>query len=62
MPVDPAEIASALGIQVLQAELPQEVVGVLMKRVGYDSSIVVAAMDSDNRRLLLVDVRFGRQE
>lgn len=59
MPVDPAEIACALGMQVFQAELPQEVAGVLMKRIGYDPRVVVATTDSDNRRRLIIAHELG---
>lgn len=59
MPVDPAEIACALGMQVFQAELPREVAGVLMKRVGYDPRVVVSTTDSDNRRRLAIAHELG---
>ena len=59
MPVDPVEIARALGLQVLRGDLPPDVAGVLMKRVGHDPRIVVAAGDSENRRRFTVAHELG---
>ena len=59
MPVDPVEIARSLGLQVLRGNLPPDVAGVLMKRVGHDPRIVVAALDSENRRRFTVALELG---
>jgi len=59
LPVDPVEIARALGVEVLRAELPGNVSGVLLKQVGHEPRIVVHAGDHENRRRFSVAHELG---
>lgn len=49
-PVDPAWIASRLGIKVVEMNLPKDVSGALVKRDGKDPIIAIEKSDSKNRR------------
>lgn len=50
LPVDPVRIARALGMDVLTAQLDDNVAGVIIKERGQDPSIVLNAQDSPNRQ------------
>jgi len=50
LPVDPVAIARAMGLDVKQGELPQEISGVLIKRAGTDAVILLAQEDHPNRK------------
>lgn len=50
LPIDPVRIARALGMDVITAQLPDEVAGALVKERGQDPSIVLNAQDSPNRQ------------
>lgn len=50
VPVDPAQIAHILGLQVVRASLSDDVAGALVKKPGQDPRIVVNAGDSSNRQ------------
>ncbi len=59
MPVDPVAIAALMGVQVLKGDLPENIAGVLLKRMGHDPRIVVQATDSKNRRRFTVAHELG---
>lgn len=50
VPVDPVRIARALGLNVLDAELSDDIAGALVKRPGRDPYIVLNAGDSNKRK------------
>ena len=50
VPVDPVTIGRSLGLKVLEAELPDEVSGAIVKDVGADPIIMVEQRDSMNRK------------
>ena len=50
LPIDPVRIASELGIDVIEADLPPNVSGALIKDVDSDPQIFLSARDSDNRK------------
>ena len=50
LPVDPARIARRLGIEVLEAPLPRDVSGALIKEAGEDPRILLNQNDSPNRQ------------
>ena len=50
MPVDPVFIAADLGIDVLEAELPDNVWGALIKDEDKDPIIMLSVSDSKNRK------------
>lgn len=50
LPVNPFEIAQALGIKAFSAALDGGVSGMLVKRAGEDAEIYVHAADSENRQ------------
>ncbi|MDR3159949.1 MAG: ImmA/IrrE family metallo-endopeptidase [Zoogloeaceae bacterium] len=50
LPVDPAWIASRLGIVVKLASLPEKVSGAIIKDAGCDPVILLAQNDSNNRQ------------
>jgi Zn-dependent peptidase ImmA (M78 family) len=49
-PVDPITISRALGLRVMQASLPAEVSGAIIKKAGNDPVIMLEVTDSDNRK------------
>jgi Zn-dependent peptidase ImmA (M78 family) len=49
-PVDPVTIARKLGLEVLEADLPDEISGALFKEKGKDPVIMVHRHDSTNRK------------
>lgn len=49
-PVDSFVIATQLGIKVIEAELPTEVSGAIIKKKGNDPLIVLSKSDSNNRK------------
>ena len=49
-PVDPAWIAHQMGLRVLDADLPDNVSGALLKRTGEDPVILLNRTDSRNRK------------
>lgn len=49
-PVDPAWIASQLGIKVIETELPEEVSGAIIKKKNQDPIVVISKADSKNRQ------------
>lgn len=49
-PVDPVTIAEKLGLAVREAELPDEVSGVIIKKVGEDPVIILESRDSARRK------------
>ncbi len=49
-PVDPAWIASSLGIKVVEMSLPPNVSGALIKKEGSDPAIILERSDSKNRK------------
>ena len=49
-PIDPVRIARRLGIDVLEAQLDQNVFAALVKQIGQDPAILLNAMDSPNRK------------
>lgn len=50
-PVDPIVIADQLGIRVLAEDLPSDISGALIKRLGQDPTIIVLnKRDSRNRK------------
>ena len=59
VPVDPAAIARLMGVQVLKGQLPDDIAGVLLKRLGRDARIVVQATDSESRRRFMVAHELG---
>ena len=59
MPIDPAEIARMMGVVVLRTRLPENVAGVLVKKLGHDPRIVVQETDSENRRRFTVAHELG---
>ena len=50
LPVDPVAIARSMGIDVMQAELPENVSGALVKKVGADPLILLARDDHATRK------------
>lgn len=50
LPVDPVRIAKALGIEVLDAALNEDVSGALVKKQGFDPLILLSSRDSSNRK------------
>jgi Zn-dependent peptidase ImmA (M78 family) len=50
LPVDPVRIAKALGVEVLDVFLKQDVSGALLKKEGQDPSILLNAEDSKTRK------------
>lgn len=50
LPIDPVRIAKALGIQVFNASLKDEVSGALVKKEGKDPAIYLNREDSRNRK------------
>lgn len=50
VPVDPAQIAEAMGLEVLAAQLGQELAGALVKEAGKDPRIFLNGRDSSNRK------------
>lgn len=50
VPVDPAQVAEAMGIQVLAAQLGPDVAGALVKHPGKDAQIFLNGADSSNRK------------
>ncbi|HEY7456018.1 MAG TPA: ImmA/IrrE family metallo-endopeptidase [Solirubrobacterales bacterium] len=50
VPIDPAQIAEAMGLQVLAAQLGPELAGALVKEAGKDPRIFVNGADSQNRK------------
>lgn len=49
-PVDPVTIAQGLGLDVREAELPDDVSGVLVKNPGEDPVIILEVRDTDRRK------------
>lgn len=49
-PVDPYRIATSLGIDVVELDLPEGVSGALIKELGKDPVIVLHSKDSRNRK------------
>ncbi len=49
-PVDPVTIAKRLGLHVLETDLPDPVVGALLKEAGKDPTIVIHYQDSNQRK------------
>lgn len=49
-PVDPVWIAKQLGIDVIEAELPDDVSGALIKEANQDPVIILSKSDSKNRK------------
>lgn len=49
-PVDPVSIANELGVKVVEATLPDDVSGALIKDQGKDPVIVLSQADSINRK------------
>lgn len=49
-PVDPVWIAREFGIRVIEADLPTDVSGALIKDQGQDPIMVLSAADSKNRK------------
>jgi Zn-dependent peptidase ImmA (M78 family) len=52
LPVDPVQIAKALGIDVYQVRLDQDVYAALVKEAGQDPTILLNQIDSKNRKRL----------
>jgi Zn-dependent peptidase ImmA (M78 family) len=50
VPVDPAQVAEAMGLQVLAAQLGHELAGALVKEAGKDPRIFLNGSDSSNRK------------
>jgi len=50
VPVDPAQVAEALGLQVLAAQLGPQLAGALVKEPGKDPQIFLNGADSSNRK------------
>lgn len=50
VPVDPVVIAKRLGLDVLLADLPDNVSGALIKMAGHDPAIFLNRMDAPNRQ------------
>ncbi|MEW5974129.1 MAG: ImmA/IrrE family metallo-endopeptidase [Pseudomonadota bacterium] len=50
VPVDPVVIAKMLGLDVLLADLPDNVSGALIKMEGHDPAIFLNRMDAPNRQ------------
>lgn len=50
LPIDPVRIARSLGIDVLDVELNEDVSGALVKKEGFDPSILLSDRDSPNRK------------
>lgn len=49
-PVDPAQIAKQLGLEVIDADLPMNVSGALVKKRDQDAIILLNQTDSKNRK------------
>lgn len=49
-PVDPIWIAHQLGVDVIEATLPSDVSGAIIKDAGKDPVIALCSSDSDNRK------------
>jgi Zn-dependent peptidase ImmA (M78 family) len=49
-PVDPVKIARRLGVDVVEADLGQNVAGALVKDIGQDPTILLSVVDSPNRK------------
>lgn len=49
-PIDPVQIARELGIDIVEANLPENVSGALIKDVGKDPIILLSKSDSKNRK------------
>lgn len=50
VPIDPAQVAEAMGLQVLAAQLGQELAGALVKEAGKDPQIFLNGSDNPNRK------------
>lgn len=50
VPVDPAQVAEALGLEVLAAQLGPQLAGALVKEPGRDPRIFLNGADSSNRK------------
>lgn len=50
VPVDPAQVAEALGLEVLAAQLGPQLAGALVKEPGRDPRIFLNGTDSSNRK------------
>lgn len=50
VPVDPAQVAEALGLEVLAAQLGPQLAGALVKEPGRDPRIFLNGEDSSNRK------------
>ena len=50
VPVDPAQVAEALGLEVLAAQLGPELAGALVKEAGKDPRIFLNGADNPNRK------------
>jgi Zn-dependent peptidase ImmA (M78 family) len=50
IPVDPAQIANAMGIEVANAYLDPDIAGAIEKRPGQPASIYLSAGDPPNRK------------
>lgn len=49
-PVDPITVSRAMGLRVVDAELPEDVAGALLKKVGQDPIIMLHGDDSPSRK------------
>lgn len=49
-PVDPISVGRAMGIRIVDAELPDDVAGALLKKVGQDPIIMLHGDDSPSRK------------
>jgi Zn-dependent peptidase ImmA (M78 family) len=50
VPVDPAQVAEAMGLRVLGAQLGPQLAGALVKEAGKDPQIFLNGSDSQNRK------------
>lgn len=49
-PVDPVTIAKALGLRVVETDLPEAIAGAMLKEAGKDPTIVIHYQDSTQRK------------
>lgn len=59
IPIDPVTIARALGVEVLEGQMPDSVSGAIIKEAGDDATIFIEQSDSDNRKRFTVAHELG---
>lgn len=58
-PADPVTIARALGIRVVESQLPDDVSGALIKEKGKDATIIIHSTDSPSRKRFTIAHELG---